>query len=183
MRFTVEFHGPFRVGTGESARGSDDAVDTNDPLPASGIKGAMRAAAAGIGVKETLIDEVFGTAASASPWAWVAGYDWQWSGQSTEPDPQQRIRIRIDEATGTVEDGGLFNVEALWPTNCAFDIDQIGHVAADLTELHQAVLRNAARAVHSLGADRTRGFGWVTVKSGHANNAETTDDMRLLGLL
>jgi CRISPR/Cas system CMR subunit Cmr4 (Cas7 group RAMP superfamily) len=182
MRFTIEFHSPFRVGTGESSRGSDDAIDVNDPLPASGIKGAMRASATGIGIDPALVDEVFGTAANASSWSWDGGSDWKWSGEDTQPQPRQQFRIRIDELSGTTEEGGLFNVEALWPTVCAFDIDRTGHVTDDRKSLHEAVLRTAARAIHSLGADRTRGFGWVTVTTTQPNEPAVIDDMRLLGL-
>ena len=163
MKFTIQFHGPFRAGTGESGRGADDTIDPSDPLPATSIKGAMRAAAIGIGIDKTLVAEVFGKEADASPWAWTSGRGWTWAGGGTDPTPEQRIRIRINEDTGTVEEGGLFNVEALWPEKCEFVVDRIGFIAPSRTVVHEAVLRSAGRAVHSLGADRTRGLGWVTV--------------------
>ena len=45
LEFTITFYAPFRVATGVAARGIDAPVDSNHPLPASSLKGVMRAAA------------------------------------------------------------------------------------------------------------------------------------------
>ena len=43
MRFHITFHGPFRIATGAAADGLDDTFDPDNPLPASSLKGLMRA--------------------------------------------------------------------------------------------------------------------------------------------
>ncbi len=161
MRIRIDFHGPFRVGTGEPARGSDLPVDDDEPLPATSLKGAMRAAATGIGIDPDLVDEVFGTPAHPSPWAFDPP---SWSvpdGPDTTPRRHRRARIRIDDDTGVVATGALFFLEEHWSPAAEFTIEAMDPLDEATRQRHLAVLRIAARAVHSLGADRNRGFGWV----------------------
>ena len=44
ITFTVTIHGPFHISAGESGDGADNVVDRDNPLPASSLKGLMRAA-------------------------------------------------------------------------------------------------------------------------------------------
>ena len=61
LSFQVRFHGPFRVGTGHGREGVDAAIDPDDPLPASHLKGLMRASARKLLLPaDSLLDEVFG---------------------------------------------------------------------------------------------------------------------------
>ena len=156
MRFEISFHTPFRVATGRARPGVDIAVDEQNALPGSSLKGVMRAAASSIFPgKADLVAEVFGTARGASPWSWSRA---RFASLSRRP----RARVAIDPTTFTAEEEALFVAEELWSARADFEVLQIGRVADE--RLHGLVLRASAQAVHALGGDRRRGLGWVSIR-------------------
>lgn len=167
MRFTVEFYGGFRVATGYAGAMADDTVDEQDPLPGSSLKGLMRAAArlflpptAGDGPlperDHALVREVFGAARIPGPWNF---------GDAVPSEPARvrlRAHVRVSE-TGSAEHDMLRFAQEVWVRTAAFDVVQHGPVA-DVAR-HERLLACAARAVKSVGGDRRRGLGWVSIRS------------------
>ena len=98
LNFGIEFHGPFRVATGLASRGADVAVNREDPLPATSLKGLMRDAAhTRLGLPAATVDAVFGSTAEPSPWSWTRGV--------VASTLATRTRVRIDRDSGTVDQG------------------------------------------------------------------------------
>lgn len=156
MRYHIEFHGPFRVATGLTRRGLDITVDEANPLPASSLKGLMRNTATQLlGPDHSLLAEVFGQEGNGSPWSWSSAEF------ATDPVPSIRARVAIGEH-GTVEPEALLRGEHLWASTATFTVDLLHAGPANLAD-HQLVLNAAAASVGSLGSDRNRGFGWVTI--------------------
>ncbi|MGH4021619.1 MAG: RAMP superfamily CRISPR-associated protein [Pseudonocardiaceae bacterium] len=60
-------------------------------------------------------------------------------------------------------DGGLFSAEYRWPRTARFDIQRFTALTDEDRERHELLLWAAALSVHSIGADRNRGYGWVDV--------------------
>ena len=161
MEFNIEFHGPFRIGTGVASRGMDETVDVDQPLPATALKGLMRASASQLLGDHPLVAEVYGSSEQASPWSWT-------SGVVRNPQLRQRARVALDPITGTAVDHALQFSEELWADGATFSVDQHGFVDPEAVADHALVLRASAAGVTSLGADRRRGFGWVSVRSADA---------------
>lgn len=158
MRFSITFHTPFRVAVGDRRAEADQAVDPDLLLPATSMKGVMRAAAALV-LPPTLvdIDQVFGAPSQPSPWSWSPI-------ELDRVNVTTRSRVRIDETTGTAWPGGLFNGDEVTASGATFSVDAISLVPAETLERHEAVLAVAGAAVHHVGADRRRGLGWVTIR-------------------
>jgi CRISPR/Cas system CSM-associated protein Csm3 (group 7 of RAMP superfamily) len=163
MRFTIAFHGPFRVAAGAASDGLDATYDAVNPLPSSSLKGVMRASAkTTLGIPATLVTEIFGDAAVPSPW-------W-WSDAVIEPGTEGgagpvrvRTQVRIDPATFTAAETALRTSGELWPASAYFEVRRRGQVPGERVALHEAVLAASARAITALGSDRRRGLGWVSV--------------------
>lgn len=161
LTFEVTFHGPVRVGQGRAGVGVDDTVDPDVIVPGSSLKGLMRAEAGTLlGNREAdLVKEVFGAASRPSPWHWN-----DIRADSTADDHiRSGARIRIDNTTGTTVDGGLFSAEYRWPRTARFAIQRFAALSDDERERHEYLLWAAALSVHSIGADRNRGYGWVDI--------------------
>lgn len=182
MRFTITFHGPFHVATGTPELGVDRSVDRENPLPATSLKGLMRAAASEqLGLRDDVVDAVFGedptrqgrarSPLAASPWWWS---DAEFAGA---PVVTNTTQIRIDDESGVTRRGFVMFGEHVWAEAATFDVEQREQV--DDLDLHELVLRGAARAVVSLGGLRRKGEGWVTVSGDPWSLADTT---RLLAL-
>ncbi|MER5182589.1 RAMP superfamily CRISPR-associated protein [Streptomyces sp. NPDC002896] len=157
MKVRIDFHGPFRVSTGRAAAGANDTVDDLDLLPASSLKGVMRASAALLlPERKELLDAVFGAARRPSRW--------HWSGATVQDVPvvTQRARIAIDPNTGAARKNHLLFAEEIWARTASFSVTRTGPLTADDERTHLTVLACAAAGVHALGADRRRGLGWVT---------------------
>lgn len=156
----VTAHGPMRVASGHAGRGLDAVVD-RDRIPASSLKGVMRATATNLlALPTSSVDRLFGSVATPSPWAWS---DVDLGGDGVSSHVTSRVRVRIDAETGTVAEGALMHAEELWlEGDPVFRIDQIDRV--DDPGLDGRLLAAIARAVHSLGASRRRGMGWVTLR-------------------
>ncbi|MCW2914725.1 MAG: hypothetical protein JWN52_2793 [Actinomycetia bacterium] len=164
MRVTITFHGPFRVATGSARAGLDITIDPDDLLPASSLKGVMRAAARQLlPGRPGLVDEVFGgkprvqARAQSSPWHWTGAEFGE------EPPITTRARVSIDHATGTARRNHLLFGEEVWADTATFEITRRVPLALQDQRVHQVVLAASAAAVHALGADRRRGLGWVTL--------------------
>jgi len=160
LTFEVTFHGPVRVGRGRAGIGVDDTVDPDVIVPGSSLKGLMRAEASVLlGRGAALINEVFGTARQPSPWHWN---DIR-AGSTADDLIRSGARIRVDSISGTAVDGGLFSAEYRWPRTARFNVQRFTALADEDSERHALLLWAAALSVHSVGADRNRGYGWVDV--------------------
>lgn len=161
LSLTIRFHGPFRVATGTATRDAAVSVDQENLLPTESLKGVMRASANRLLPHRTdLVGAVFGTSGrrSASPWHW---------GTVTfrEPEIESRIRIAIDAETNVASSGALARTEEVWANEANFVIRQRTSLDDQERYRHSVILRAAASGVHSLGADRRRGNGWVSIST------------------
>ena len=159
ISFTVTFHSPFRVGSAYARDGVDAALDRHDPLPPDHIKGLMRAAATDLlGLRTAEVDDVFGSPAAPSPWAWSSaqpvGDGWEFS---------FRHRVAIDRDAHSARKDHLVLGEQAWVRQARFTIQSVGALTEAARDRHVLVLRCAASAVHALGSWRRRGLGWVGV--------------------
>lgn len=169
MKFTITFHTPFHIAAGGAAEGLDRLIDTDNPLPSTGLKGVMRAAATEtLHLDPAMVTAVYGHPGSPSPW-------W-WSDASFTKPPQFRniTQVHIDDVTGTADEGFLMFGQHVWATTATFEIAQQLHVATDQLPTHGLVLKACARAVVSLGGQRRRGEGWVSIDAGSWTSADTT---------
>ncbi|MEU3136982.1 RAMP superfamily CRISPR-associated protein [Streptomyces sp. NPDC006854] len=197
MRVTIDFHGPFRVATGMGRPGIDAAVDRDNLLPAATLKGLMRDSAERLlpGLPH-LVEAVFGGPRHPTPWGWEAArfppgprpqspgapHD---DGQAEDrprgqPVVTTRARVRLDEDTGAALRDHLLYGEEVWAHSAEFTVTQHGPLLdtggprLDRNG-HLTVLACAAAGVHSLGADRRRGLGWV-----HCTPADPRVDEELI---
>lgn len=166
LTFEITFHSPFRVSTGTARAGVDATADMTDPLPATSLKGLMRASAATLlGPNTALVNEIFGSPATPSRWRW----------SNARPDPggwhpaQPAARVRIDPTTHTAAPGMLATTEQTGACHAEFTVSPArtittGTLTADAVERDRLVLAVAGQAIRSLGANRRRGLGWVTVR-------------------
>ena len=171
--FSITFHGPFRVARGEASGGADLTVDRRTPLPASSVKGLMRAAAEHVlRIPKPWLVAVFGADTGGDEPGSVLGnvlHQWCWSdpeiGQGIRTiDRAARIRLQPD---GTVMDGHLLVGEQVWVNEpVPFTVSRLGPVDPADLDAHRLILRAAARSVLALGGQRRRGFGWVTIDDG-----------------
>ncbi|MBA8825287.1 CRISPR/Cas system CSM-associated protein Csm3 (group 7 of RAMP superfamily) [Saccharopolyspora lacisalsi] len=170
LEFRIAFHGPFRVSLGHADSGVDTTLDPADPLPATSLKGVMRATAFSLlGQDSRAAREVFGSGSQPSPWRWSRAHisaD-QWHG--TRP----AARVSIDEETHTAKSDMLAVAEEAGATSATFAITQHGHLDAEQFAAHRAILTIAAQATRSVGALRRRGLGWVSIQ---CTNHEPDED-------
>lgn len=163
MKFTILFHGPFRVATGAASDGLDATYDAANPLPSSSIKGLMRDQAERVlEVDPALVTEIFGSAATPSPWWWSdAAIDVGPPGR----DAAERVRtqLQIDQATFTAAGKALRTSGELWPSRAHYEVRRRHAIPDGRATRHEAVLCASARAISALGSDRRRGLGWVSV--------------------
>lgn len=174
LRFTITFHGPFQVLTGGAREGFDATVDPEHLLPATSLKGLMRASATRLLRAGALVEEVFGTPRQPCPWAWSDAVF------AAPPVVRPRTRIRVDPVSGAAASGALLVGEEVWATQAEFEVALVGGLPPERRDRHALVLRAAARSLTSLGASRRRGQGWVTVTDDGPPSAEIAS--RLLGL-
>lgn len=166
LKFKVETHAPFFISSGVGA-GTLDAVARKDsPLPASSLKGVMRAAATQVlQMPSETVEAIFGKEGSAGAWSWTdAG--------PTEDEPTEaftvgkRSRIRLSDA-GTAQRESLAATEMYWANTKArpsFFVEQAMPIEQGLINGHLAVLIASARAATAVGAWRNRGMGAVTLR-------------------
>ena len=150
----ITFYSPFHVATGTPSRGFDSTINPDDPLPASSLKGVMRANAARLlGSNHPLVESTFGKAGQPSPWSWGMAKVAQ-----HETIRRARIKLGVD---GIIEDGLLMQAEVSSAPGAAFEIMQREYLDDVQRDRQVVLLSVAARAVRSIGSDRNRGYGWV----------------------
>lgn len=161
--FTITFHGPFHVGSGVASQGLDRVVDHVKPLPATSLKGVMRAAARDLGVRPQVVTEIFGGPGGAgSPWWWSdAEFD------TSDMVFDRLARIRVDDESGLVKRGFLMMGEVVWAPRARFRVAPLVSLDPTDADRDRLVLRAAARAVVAVGGSRRRGEGWVTMTDAH----------------
>lgn len=160
VEFSITFHSPFRVSTGHASGGVDATIDPENPLPNTSLKGVMRATARQLlGQRCPVINEVFGSSRYETPWRWshaTAEAGWH------EPTPA--ARVAIDDETHTARPDMLAVAEQTGAEQASFRITQRGHPETRDLRTHRLVLAIAGEATRSLGADRRRGLGWVSIR-------------------
>ncbi|MDQ1248256.1 MAG: hypothetical protein QG597_2628 [Actinomycetota bacterium] len=180
-------HTPVHVGTGVSRLGVHETLDRRVPVPASSVKGVMRAAAVDLltagrdpyrAAAETapepddehgragdvadehppLVRAVFGDRGAASPWHWSDP-----APVSARPgdEVEHRTRIRIDPHTGTVLDGALVVTEVFPPGTLRLSVTRRHPVEAADLAAHHALLLLSALLVDGVGGGRSAGLGWA----------------------
>lgn len=163
LRFEIEFHGPFRVGGGAPTSGMDAPVNLDNPLPATGLKGLMRAQAAEVlGLPPAVVEEVFGSRAVRCPWAWSDGVLTDAGDGQSRWELGPSVKVSVDER-GRARRGFLRFAEVLWSHKAGFIVERMGRIAEDQLRVHRAVLYASAASITALGESRLRGFGWVRV--------------------
>jgi hypothetical protein len=158
LEFRIEFVTPFRVSAGHALPGVNAAVDRDTPLPATSLKGVMRATAGHLlGETHPLVSAVFGAAGTPSPWAWSdalpVGGSWK---------TMVGTRVRIGDGHVADEDM-LGSAEQTQAGAATFTVTQYGPLNDQDVAAHQALLAIAGQATRSLGANRRRGLGWVHI--------------------
>lgn len=160
IHLTITFHGPFQVSTGSAGPGRDTTVDRHNLLPSTSLKGLMRYAAKHVlTLPCAVVEEVFGSNTTPSPWAWT---DAQFA---RKPIVTPSARIKITGDRGRVEEGFLMLGEQVWAEKASFDVIPVD-VPDDRLDQQRLVLEGSARAVTSLGSHRHRGSGWVSISGG-----------------
>ncbi len=163
LNFTIRFRTPFAVTSGHASDGLDSRVDQTALLPASSLKGVMRAESlVALGLPRTLVDAVFGAAApsSPSPWSWT-------DARFAAHEIDHRVRIKVGEQ-GRSEEGALLMAEYVWASTATFAVRRQGPIDPGEQAHHRLLLRAVARSVTSLGAARRRGQGWVSITDDQA---------------
>ena len=166
ITFTLAMHGPFHVSTGTPDEGMDSPIDLSCPLPATSLKGLLRAEVTErLDIPQPITDEIFGRAAwspSQHPQSSAPGA-WSWTDALFEEvTPTTFTRIRIDASGRTVPGLLGFGMHA-WARGGTFTVEPKVRLDDIVRSRHLLVLRAAARSVSSLGGDRRRGSGWVTM--------------------
>ncbi|GAB1512569.1 RAMP superfamily CRISPR-associated protein [Actinophytocola sp. KF-1] len=174
VEFRIAFAAPFRVSTGHARPGVDAGIDRDTPLPATSLKGLMRATAGQLlGEKHPLVAAVFGSVHAPSPWSWSdatpAGDGWR------KPVIASRVRIGEDHVA---DHDMLGSAEVTQAAAATFSITQCGHLTDEALALHRALLAVAGQATRSLGANRRRGLGWVHITC--TSDPPTEDTVRTL---
>jgi hypothetical protein len=165
--FSVRFHQPFLVRGGLAGERADAIARVDTALPASSLKGAMRAGARVLDVAPALVDAVFGSPTPAPGGSGRAAWAWTDAGPATAFTTQLRARNRIDAGTGVALAEALTVSEEHWQQDgppASFAIEQLRPLDPAELERHTVVLHAAAHAVTALGSWRNRGMGTVTIR-------------------
>lgn len=164
--FTVQFHQPFLVRSGQAAGGLDALARRDAPLPASSLKGAMRHAAQhALGVNMDLVGEVFGREGRRSGRLGQGAWAWTDAGPLASFRHQARARNRVDPSTGSAHAEALAITEEWWQVGEAlFAVELLRGLPLEALHKHTVVLNAASYAVTALGSWRNRSMGTVTVR-------------------
>jgi len=159
VRFEVEFHGPFRVSTGVAAAGFDSVGDPSCPVPASVLKGSARHSAEYVlGIDRRHLESIFGSERSASNWEWS---DLEFAGPI---EFSASASVAIDPSTGTSAMRALrFSQDMWYAGEASFMVES--HLSGAELELEALLLCAAHHSVRSLGENRNRGLGWVSIRT------------------
>lgn len=149
LTFTLRFHGPFAVSTGQPRDGVDATVDASNPLPSSALKGLLRAQLEhALHAPKAQIRALF----HDSGWVFSDGIVVITRGLWT--------RVKVDE-DGRAEERFFMLGEQAFARSGTFTISWTGPGMPPADQV--AALRAAARHVTSLGSHRRRGLGWVSI--------------------
>jgi len=166
--FSVLFHQPFLVRSGLSRGVVDALARVDSPVPASSVKGAMRAACTNVlGVDAALVAEIFGQEGRLGGVMGSSAWAWTHAGPRSSFQPQIRARNRVDINTGVAQPEALTFSEEWWQDDsveASFAVEQVQVLDPSQLERHRVVLQVAAYAVTALGSWRNRGMGAVTVR-------------------
>lgn len=169
LTLTIAFHGPFHVFTGSAGDSRDAVIDETIPVPPAELKGLMRASAVRLGLPDGLIREVFGAEANRrsadSPWGWRCG-------DLVHPHSDVRASVPIDPESGTARAGAIRMAEELWASSLDVHIERIAWIERSRLPQHHNLLLASALSITSLGHDRNRGFGWVSLAESGTNGAQ-----------
>lgn len=170
LTLTIAFHGPFHVFTGSAGDAMDAVVDESNPVPPAEIKGLMRGSAVRLGLPDGLIREVFGGEANRrsadSPWGWRCG-------SLLDPHSEVRASVPIDPDSGTARSGAIRMAEELWASSLEVHIERLAWIDRSRVPDHHNLLLASALSITSLGHDRNRGFGWVSVAESGVDEARS----------
>jgi len=166
LTFTVQFHQPFLIRSGDAQGGLDAVARYGTPLPASSLKGAMRSACLNVlGVPEALVGDIFGRegrvggALGRGAWAWTD------AGPAAAFQSWSRARNRIDPEFGVVRPEALTFSEEFWQVGQAsFLVEQVMPLDQKAVERHTTLLASCAWGVTGLGSWRNRSMGAVTIR-------------------
>lgn len=168
LTFVVRFHQPFLVASGNAGRGLNTLGHAGAPVPASQLKGAMRAAAQHVlCIDQKKLKPIFGSAEEKGKRATSGAWGWSNLGPTDAFIRWSAARNRIDSVTGTVMHEALAFEEELWQkpgATATFCIDRLKPLEPDMVQQHIAVLQAAACATTALGHNRNRGMGAVTIR-------------------
>ncbi|WP_280260084.1 RAMP superfamily CRISPR-associated protein [Nocardia abscessus] len=157
LRFRISFDAPMRVSSGRARPGVDAAVDPTDPLPATSLKGVVRATATRLlGTDHRLIEAVFGSPRQEGAWEWSAAVS-----ETAWTAPQRAARIQVVDHVAAHDMVAL--AEQIHTPTAVFAVTALADLAAPELDAHIGVLTVAATATRSLGAGRRRGTGWVHI--------------------
>ena len=170
ITFTVTFHEPFAVSSGNSDDGLDVTVDSANPLPGSVMKGLLRAHARDwLGMGPAQVDSIFGSRTQQSPWVFndvlLTAKVSLWNRVEVDPD-------------GRSQERSLVVGQQNWADCGTFSCEWLGGGQAPAA--HVLILRAAARDVVSLGTNRRRGLGWVSIEDETPWTAAHTQELLAL---
>lgn len=158
LAFTATFETQVTPASGTGREGIDVAIHKHEPIGGDRIKGLMRADAARmLQLPADVLDPVFGTASSDSPWSWTTdeiGTTWS---------EHIRHRVAIDPETDAVELGNIASAQTTWAKAWRFSVEQRAWIEPTDVTWHQLVLRASASSVKHLGLWRRRGYGWLGI--------------------
>lgn len=175
LEFTITFHGPFHVATGGNRDGIA-TIDPDEPLPATSLKGVMRATAKRVlGKDSRLVKNVFGSGRTPTPWRWSPAVPDEQGWES----PQPAARVSIDPATSTARPDMLAFSEHTQAAHASFRITQHGGIREEDLATHRALLAISGQATRSIGALRRRGLGWVSIRC-TTHEPDAADVQRIL---
>ncbi|MFV0405947.1 MAG: hypothetical protein ACK5LN_03860 [Propioniciclava sp.] len=154
LDFTITFRSPFAVATGVARDGLDTTVNVTEPLPATALKGLIRAHLRdSLGASPTQVAQIFDS-----------GDQVRWIFSSAEfpdvVDINHWARVKVDDF-GRAEERHLMVGEQAGAATASFAITWEG--PGNPPEAETRALRASARCVTSLGSHRRRGMGWVSI--------------------
>lgn len=185
LTFTVQLHQPFLISSGLSGEGLDAVARADTYLPASSLKGVMRAAATHVlQAPADLVGEVFGVGGvitrpnRGSAWAWTN------AGPRSAFHAFTRSRNRLDPGGGVTVAEAMATTEEIWQkpgTEITFLVEQLRALDAPTRRRHTTLLRASAYGVTAVGGWRNRGMGTVTIRPAPPSRDLAADLRKALG--
>lgn len=161
LTFAVTFYTPFLSATGAAANGFDATVDPADPVRESTLKGAMSAAAETVlGLSQRRREGLFGSAGAEGPWRWLVHR------QAGDITTQTRTRVSIDAETHAAKQDMLLRAKVGLIDTVSFEVWRSAAANPETMAMERLALTASAHAVHHLGAQTSRGLGWIGITGG-----------------